>query len=434
MSVFLLSFMLIGAVPVYDVVVNAGGYCTKYINFLSHLKMAKGLYLNQNAVWNYSDDSPWTFGGALPDQTGNEGKVLTTDGTNLSWAFTSTGFIASLSAIYYYDSDVTINAALNGAIISNKGALQNINCTFAPDLPAGFHVGFANQVGLTGGTFFSDAIGTDDLRAVWHFNNGAFLADAKGDNDITNIGGVLEDIGLSGNCASFPTALDAYLTVPHHADIRYNGNEFILSIWLKPTADSLTTGNHEILGMAGSHVMRQNSDGTVYAYFYDGSGNFKEVTSTTLLSSTAWTHVIMCKIDGFVKLYINGVSEGTPVAITGAWATTSNMILGSYFATADYQGLMDEIGIWNNTDITDTDMTAMAAALYNSGTGRFFQPTNSSTMNIIPASGEQIPYTAEIGNEVLSSAKDDFIEYLKTADGWIGLSVFPAIGSWVDQL
>ncbi len=65
-------------------------------------------------IWKKADGTTVTLGGdgSLPDQTGNSGKYLTTNGTSASWATVSAG---SVTGIIDYDEELALGNANNGA-------------------------------------------------------------------------------------------------------------------------------------------------------------------------------------------------------------------------------------------------------------------------------------------------------------------------------
>jgi hypothetical protein len=137
---------------------------------------------------------------------------------------------------------------------------------------------------------------------------------------------------------------------------------------------------------AFSHQLRvQVSGNKVVAYIFDqGTSTAKSVTGTTPLATNTWYHVALAATNGgTLKLYLNGVPEGTPVAINTMWTGGDRwrMVQSTTHPDAAWNGRLDEVAIFY-TELS----SAQILAQYNKGSpnlGPF--PTNGILDNFARA-------------------------------------------------
>jgi hypothetical protein len=79
------------------------------------------------------------------------------------------------------------------------------------------------------------------------------------------------------------------------------------------------------------------------------------------MSINTWYNVVVSRISGNITLYLNGTAAGSAVANSNTLALDSL----SGYSGFQWDGLLDEVAIWNGTGATATN----AADLYNSGNG-----------------------------------------------------------------
>ena len=84
-------------------------------------------------------------------------------------------------------------------------------------------------------------------------------------------------------------------------------------------------------------------------------------------------HFVFTCSSGTATWYVNGVSSGTPSAISLSYVANSKPIIGAFRsgntgAVSEYRSMkFDELNLWNRS-ITATEVTE----LYNSGAGKFY--------------------------------------------------------------
>jgi len=158
------------------------------------------------------------------------------------------------------------------------------------------------------------------------------------------------------------------------SDRFYGGNmtatptEYTLSAWVRPSQIASTAcifvrsdGNP----MSNySHALYQNATGWK-AYTFDGG--LKVVLSVSTVVVGAWCHIsVTAKNGGFQYLYINGVSEGTPTAISTLWTGGNDWYIGARDGNTaiNYTGDIGDVAIWNK-QLTLAQIQALAVPARN---------------------------------------------------------------------
>ncbi len=155
--------------------------------------------------------------------------------------------------------------------------------------------------------------------------------------------------GKHGSALDFDGSAD-YATVSDHSDLRFDSStqDYTLEAWVK--FPSTATGEDMIADKRDA-----SDDGWRFQTVNDGrvecSIDAIDIQSTSSVEDNNWHHVV-CVIDrdGNGQIYIDGVPDGSPVAISSeAMANTSSMTIGkaSYVSGAYCDGSIDHISIYN---------------------------------------------------------------------------------------
>ena len=171
---------------------------------------------------------------------------------------------------------------------------------------------------------------------------------------------------LDGNASPFLTGTNAALTV---------------SFWFKNnTTPSLGTGLQSGIFRWGPTIgsyyawigFNFNKTSWTTNYFITTNGGGVTITSSNLLNPAEWNHLCMTRnaTTNIWTLYINGSPDGThDDSGSPAYQTNAdNLYIGNTYPNYNYNGLIDEVAIWNITlddaevqsiyDATDTNLTA----------------------------------------------------------------------------
>jgi hypothetical protein len=211
------------------------------------------------------------------------------------------------------------------------------------------------------------------LKAAWKFGEYS-VYDCIGTNHLTNNGTVtFTDVGMQGYKGGTFNGSDQSLTLSNTGAVKYDGSDYLISCWLKVDANN----DGGIIAVGNGFYIRNRANNVVLVGFYGSDGNAKDIYSTTTLSTGVWYHVVAGVLRGSARCFINGVSEGTPLSISGAYASQGATIMiggNSNGVTAWYDGMLDEMYIYNGISFaTDSEMNAYITLLYNSGKAKLLE-------------------------------------------------------------
>ncbi|MCX6162076.1 MAG: LamG domain-containing protein, partial [Ignavibacteriae bacterium] len=131
---------------------------------------------------------------------------------------------------------------------------------------------------------------------------------------------VISDISNAQNfCLKFQRSLNSYVNIPDGTNL----SNFTVEMWIKFNSIPVDVNGVRIFSRRGGGAFNDAllldatngpNRGKLYTYVWDNSA--KVVTSSTVVDTLRWYHVaLVAASNGQVKLFINGISEGTPVSI-----------------------------------------------------------------------------------------------------------------------
>lgn len=106
------------------------------------------------------------------------------------------------------------------------------------------------------------------------------------------------------------------------------------------------------------------------AFWVEGGSGFRVVNGTTIVPLNTWTHLAGVWDGTALRVYINGVLNGTNASVTGQFNNTGHPVrIGASLTSEAFSGRIDEVRIWSiarsQTDIQST----MNNCLQNNWTG-----------------------------------------------------------------
>jgi len=225
----------------------------------------------------------------------------------------------------------------------------------------------------------------DNLVAYWE------LEEASGDRvdshstyDLTQSGTPSNATGVQGNGVDLELSSSQHLYV---ADPFHISNNLSISSWIKP--ESFTNNDNRWICRwynQTEYILRLNA-GKVDV-LHSCSGGTVQVTGASSLSTGTWYHIVTTynSTDG-LKVYVN---NGSPLT-AAANGTINNSVEpftigvarssgGAVAAGTLFDGIVDEVGVWDKTLTTDE-----VAELYNSGAGMSYADiTGGAAPTFIP--------------------------------------------------
>jgi hypothetical protein len=234
--------------------------------------------------------------------------------------------------------------------------------------------------------------------AQWNFNegNGDMVVDSSGNGHNGTIHGATRAYGLGINgsdCLSFD-GTSSYVSIPNSSAFNLSDGVLSIEFWFKPGYDLTdTTPYMEILakedgtfgggGWRVDLINKQTTGSGGVEFCGYAPGNYQEMISlNTNWSSSSWYHVVMTwdgttDINNAMKVYVNGVQErkllfgqifDTNPRIT---SNSYDLIIGAIYqwgVRANYNGLLDDISIYNNVLTADEIKAHYNAAAGNPNT------------------------------------------------------------------
>ena len=161
-----------------------------------------------------------------------------------------------------------------------------------------------------------------------------------------------------GNALVFD-GLNDWVSVANSDDIDFNTEDFTVSLWFKtlqtpdPARWSILVGKESGVGTSrtGFDMVLQTPpyQGKVDFEVYSG-GAVSGVISLEPLNDGLWHHVAGVKTSTQVEFFVDGVSQGTTPHNLGSVSNSEPLHFGSASQPKHwhYQGLMDEVRIWNS--------------------------------------------------------------------------------------
>lgn len=174
--------------------------------------------------------------------------------------------------------------------------------------------------------------------------------------------------------------LSDYMTAPNTALNFYTGGGSV-SAWVRPTSvtDSQTTVyyNRPIINKGNTYIAFSiNESGVPNWYFFNGG---EEITASTAVSTTDWTHICWTWSTSGCAIYVNGTSEvtssSTPANLTSAH-TSSVFYVGRPYGGSYFGGLIDELATFDY-ELNSTQIES----LYTSQTGANNTPANITDLD-----------------------------------------------------
>ena len=174
----------------------------------------------------------------------------------------------------------------------------------------------------------------------------------------------MSEAGKLGTALRFDGAAD-YVDIPD----TFDPTAYTIACWVK--LDDAT--DRSIIRRASvnppdinySHALRVVG-GVFSHYIFDGA--IRAVTGTTSVVADTWYHVaITAKNNGYMRLYVNGVEEGTADAIGTMWTGGNRWIFGYSYATQSLgwlDGVLDDLRFY-----WDALSTGEIYKLWNGGAG-----------------------------------------------------------------
>jgi hypothetical protein len=193
--------------------------------------------------------------------------------------------------------------------------------------------------------------------------SGSTMVDSHGTNNGTISGATINQTGKVGKCYSFD-GVNNYVATASNLGISGNQVRSFCG-WLKSSKTNYSTeGYFFSAGGDGPNLHFGCAARGNPATWNVTEGNVWRNTGSSV--STDWTHVVVTYDQSNIRTYINGSLVDT-FSYSSSNITNAPLYLSRYLgsSTAWFQGLIDEVGIWNRA-LTASEISE----LYNTNSGR----------------------------------------------------------------
>jgi subtilase family serine protease len=188
--------------------------------------------------------------------------------------------------------------------------------------------------------------------------------------------------GRIGQAFQIPSG--GYVSVPHNASLDLT--KFTIDAWVNPGS----VGGQRVIvdkGMPFSinYLLYLLDDNRVAIDFFDSHGHH-EAQSSSVCTPGSWCHVAGTYDGSNLKIYVNGAMDGL-LAYAGIPSTGQSLRIGRRNDdTLDFQGVIDEVEIFNRA-LTGSEIQA----IYNAGGAGNCKP-NFTTQTVIPKEATSYKY------------------------------------------
>ena len=216
---------------------------------------------------------------------------------------------------------------------------------------------------------------TGSPQKEYGYRNGELL--------VTAAPGSSQSVGLNGT--------SSYVQVPNSSSLNIT-SAITVEAWVKVNAitgayqDVVTRESYGQAGTGGGYELSITNLGKVRLDLYQGPTTYAPVIGATTMSAGAWHHIAGVFDGSQMRVYLDGVLDGTVNTTNGPASGTSSLKIGRTSGGSYFGGLIDEVRVSN-------------AALYTSG----FTPSGSltasgSTKGLWKFDGQSTSDTSTNGN------------------------------------
>ena len=213
---------------------------------------------------------------------------------------------------------------------------------------------------------------------------GAWLFDEGTGNKVKDSSGKGHDGELVGKAAydkngKYGSAItcdgtEAYVKVPDHKDFVFKG-DFTIACWflndgVAPADNSgiITKGYHTIPANGGDakpwYLVYFMKTGPVDMFLRDTAVINSRAVGKTMVNDGKWHHIVGSKEGNKVKIYIDGVEDGSADAVDADYGENGQPLVFMVHFDRWIKGLIDEVAIFNRA-ITTKEINTIMGGLKN---------------------------------------------------------------------
>jgi len=226
-----------------------------------------------------------------------------------------------------------------------------------------YHWDFNDGQGILATNAQGKSVTADGLVGFWTMDNTGTVVDLSGNgNNLSNAtSSATLGTGIKAGALSFPTTNKSQYGCTDAncgADLDYQGNGFTISTWVKATDFNQATWRNIVIKHYynsstdnGGYTISTYTDGRPYFLVRNSNGTASTcdayALSGSIVSTTAWMHIVGVYDNSSCKIYINGVlheTEANPVGIKNV--SEDFTIGGNAGGNYMFNGLIDHTKVW----------------------------------------------------------------------------------------
>ena len=156
-----------------------------------------------------------------------------------------------------------------------------------------------------------------------------------------------------------------YLSTAHNAALSIESGDFTVESWIyRAVSGSLhnVINKRNTSGASSGFGWRFNASNTLQLFFVGGS----TITSTSTISSGAWTHIAVTRSGNTVRQFINGTIDATTVTFSNGTSNTQELRVGIDEIGGDgFNGYIDDLRLTKGVARYTASFTAPIAPFFN---------------------------------------------------------------------
>jgi len=160
-----------------------------------------------------------------------------------------------------------------------------------------------------------------------------------------------------------------YLTVAGGSSLAFGSGDFSLEAFVYPTASgsAMKIYDGRPNTTAGNYPVFERNASNVTVFYVDTTAL---ITGTTVIPQNAWTHVLVSRVSGNLRLFVNGVQDGSTVSnstnFANATARPAIAVRGSSLANDFLTGYISSVRVLIGSGFTSVTVpTAPLTAITN---------------------------------------------------------------------
>ncbi len=164
---------------------------------------------------------------------------------------------------------------------------------------------------------------------------------------------------IGSSALAFNSSLSQYVSIPDQASL--NVTNITVAAWLKPGAATTQDVVKKLTGSAGFEFSLSTSSSGQNVFLRLNNNSSARINSSSKYPiDGTWIHAAATYDGATLRMYINGVPDGTPVPISVTIGSNTSPLSIGGIATRYYTGQVDEVRLYNRA-LSASEIEALAS-------------------------------------------------------------------------